>query len=171
MLLLRPFLRPLRASLSVRRCLHSPAIVNKASLVEADHLKENWRLRQHLALSYRLLDSLQLNEGSCNHISVMAPAKADPDSEVMLIAPGFVPEGGGIDWSNVTASSLLGLEPAANVVEGQGVPELSGAVIHLGVRRARPAARVVMHTHTPYATALGCLQDPSLLMIHQNSCR
>ena len=28
-----------------------------------------------------------------------------------------------------------------------------------------------MHTHTPYATALGCLQDPELLMLHQNSCR
>ena len=37
----------------------------------------------------------------------------------MLIAPGFVPEGGGIDWSNVTASSLLGLEPGAAVVEGE----------------------------------------------------
>ena len=31
--------------------------------------------------------------------------------------------------------------------------------------------QVVMHTHTPYATALGCLEDPSLLMVHQNSCR
>ena len=31
--------------------------------------------------------------------------------------------------------------------------------------------QVVMHTHTPYATALGCLEDPSLLMTHQNSCR
>ena len=28
-----------------------------------------------------------------------------------------------------------------------------------------------MHTHTPYATALGCLEDPSLMMVHQNSCR
>ena len=28
-----------------------------------------------------------------------------------------------------------------------------------------------MHTHTPYATALGCLEDPSLIMVHQNSCR
>ena len=37
----------------------------------------------------------------------------------MLIAPGFVPEGGGIDWGNVTASSLLGLDPGATVVEGQ----------------------------------------------------
>ena len=31
--------------------------------------------------------------------------------------------------------------------------------------------QVVMHTHTPYATALGCLEDPSLVMTHQNSCR
>ena len=27
------------------------------------------------------------------------------------------------------------------------------------------------HTHTPYATALGCLKDPRLEMIHQNTCR
>jgi len=170
-MVLGSLLRRTLTSSIVRRSLHSPAIINPASLVQTNHLKENLRLRQHLALSYRLFDSLQLNEGSCNHISVMAPARANPDKEVMLIAPGFVPEGGGIDWGDVTASSLLGLKPDATVVEGEGVPELSGAVIHLGVRRARPGARVVMHTHTPYATALGCLQDPSLLMIHQNSCR
>ena len=39
--------------------------------------------------------------------------------QVMLIAPGFVPEGGGIDWGDVTASSLLGLQPDAAVVEGE----------------------------------------------------
>ena len=37
----------------------------------------------------------------------------------MLIAPGFVPEGGGIDWGDVTASSLLGLQPDAAAVEGE----------------------------------------------------
>ena len=161
----------------------------------------------------------------------------------MLIAPGFVPEGGGIDWGNVTASSLLGLEPGAAVVEGQVILAssfVSGLQVysHCHVRcqdrianshfslsqfvpggpravwRSHPpggeastswgqvskllrmfcmdstchshgivsllgnkestlisSGRVVMHTHTPYATALGCLQDPSLLMIHQNSCR
>ena len=71
----------------------------------------------------------------------------------------------------VTASGLLGLVGAGEVVEGEGEPELSGACIHLGVRRVRPTARVVMHTHTPYATALGCLEDPQLLPVHQNSCR
>ena len=91
----------------------------------------------------------------------------------------------------MTASSILGLDTEGRVMEGQGEPELSGACIHLGVRRTRPGAKVnteirimsielmtllllmqvVMHTHTPYATALGCLEDPSLVMIHQNSCR
>ena len=91
----------------------------------------------------------------------------------------------------MTASSILGLDTEGRVMEGQGEPELSGACIHLGVRRTRPGAKVnteirimsielmtllllmqvVMHTHTPYATALGCLEDPSLVMTHQNSCR
>ena len=53
-------------------------------------------------------------------------------------------QGGGIDWSRVTASSILGLDGQGAVMEGQGEPELSGACIHLGVRRARPGARVIM---------------------------
>jgi len=134
--------------------------------------EENFRLRQNLALSYRLIDDLNLNEGSCNHLSVMAPARAGgSNKDLMLIAPGYMPDGGGIDWCRVTASSILGLGHQGEVLEGEGEPELSGACIHLGVRRAKPEAKVVMHTHTPYATALGCLQDPSLLMLHQNSCR
>ena len=59
-------------------------------------------------------------------------------------APGHLPQGGGIDWSRVTATSILGLDRAGAVLEGQGEPELSGACIHLGVRRARPEARVIM---------------------------
>ena len=51
-------------------------------------------------------------------------------------------EGGGIDWSQVTASSILGLDTEGRVMEGQGEPELSGACIHLGVRRSRPGAKV-----------------------------
>jgi len=134
--------------------------------------EENKRLRMNLALAYRILDELSLNEGACNHLSVMAPPQEPgKDEEIMLLAPGHIPGGGGIDWSNVTASGLLGLDKEATVVEGEGVPELSGAVIHLGARRTKPGARVLMHTHTPYATALGCLEDPQLLMMHQTSCR
>jgi len=151
------------------RSVHIPT-ATEARTIKADPKEENWRLRQNLALSYRLLDDHALNEGSCNHLSVMAPGRSS-SGQVMLIAPGYVPEGGGIDWSMVTASSIIGLGTQGEVLEGEGLPELSGACIHLGVRRAKPEAKVVMHTHTPYATALGCLEDPSLIMTHQNSCR
>ena len=35
-------------------------------------------------------------------------------------APGHLEEGGGIDWSRVTASSILGLDRLGEVVEGRG---------------------------------------------------
>ena len=71
----------------------------------------------------------------------MAPGSSTT-AQVMLIAPGYVPEGGGIDWSMVTASSIIGLGTQGEVLEGEGLPELSGACIHLGVRRAKPEAKV-----------------------------
>ena len=50
----------------------------------SDPAMENNRLRQNLALSYRLLDRFNLNEGTCNHLTVMAPAR-DGRGEVYLI--------------------------------------------------------------------------------------
>ena len=42
-----------------------------------------------LALSYRLLDHLGLNEGACNHLSIIAPARnGKQGEEVMLLGPG-----------------------------------------------------------------------------------
>ena len=52
------------------------------------------------------------------HLGILK-SKTINNLQVMLIAPGFVPEGGGIDWGAVTASSLLGLRPDAAVVEGE----------------------------------------------------
>ena len=34
---------------------------------------ENRRVRRNLALAYRLLNRLELNEGVCNHLTAMAP--------------------------------------------------------------------------------------------------
>ena len=35
---------------------------NEARMARSDPVRENWRLRQNLALSYRLFDDLSLNE-------------------------------------------------------------------------------------------------------------
>ena len=49
--------------------------------------EENTRIRRQLALAYRLIDRLQLNEGACNHLTAMAPAK-DGKGQIMLVVPG-----------------------------------------------------------------------------------
>ena len=57
----------------------------EARTVRKDPAEENWRLRQNLAVAYRVINDLSLNEGSCNHLSVMAPAASGCGEEVMLI--------------------------------------------------------------------------------------
>ena len=104
-------------------------------------MQENWRLRRHLALAYRLLDRLELNEGACNHLTVMAPAQ-NGSGEVMLVVPGVLPDGSALHWSQVTASSLIGIDANQNVVEKgslNGDPEDSASCIHLGFRHVQRA--------------------------------
>ncbi|XP_076060986.1 putative aldolase class 2 protein RP493 [Oratosquilla oratoria] len=125
----------------------------------------NRAARLELAAAYRGLDALGLNEGVCNHLSVMAPAADGSDQEVMLVFEY------GHHFSEVTASSLLAVDADAKTVEGQGRPDITAACIHLGIRRVRPDAKVIFHTHQPYATTLACLKDPELKMVHQNSTR
>lgn len=55
---------------------------------------ENWRRRVDLAASYRIFERLNLHEGVCNHLSMMAPA-ASGEGQVMLIVPY------GLHWSEV----------------------------------------------------------------------
>ena len=57
----------------------------EARTVRRDPAEENWRLRQNLAVAYRVINDLSLNEGSFNHLSVMAPAASGSGEEVMLI--------------------------------------------------------------------------------------
>jgi ribulose-5-phosphate 4-epimerase/fuculose-1-phosphate aldolase len=55
------------------------------------------------------------------------------------------------------------------VVAGRGLVEDTALYIHLSVHRLVPAARCVLHTHMPYATALGMLENPRLEMAGQNA--
>ena len=49
---------------------------------------ENRRIRRNLALAYRLLNRLELNEGVCNHLTAMAPCRDNSSEETMLVIPG-----------------------------------------------------------------------------------
>ncbi|XP_074644732.1 putative aldolase class 2 protein CC_1201 [Tubulanus polymorphus] len=138
------------------RCFSDQAAVSAAAI--------NKQARLDLATAYRLLDKERLNEGVCNHLTARVPS-ADGKHEILLLIPY------GMHWSQVTASSLIGVTRDGKVVEGDGIAELAAATIHGGVHSSRPNAHVVLHTHMPYATALTCLKDAKIEMVHQVSLR
>jgi ribulose-5-phosphate 4-epimerase/fuculose-1-phosphate aldolase len=104
--------------------------------------------RIDLAAVLRWSARLGYQQGVCNHFSVMAPESED----VFLVNPE------GLFWSEVTASSLLLCRLDGTIVEGTGTVEKSAFSLHAPIHRHNPRARAVLHTHSPYATAL-CLID------------
>ena len=117
--------------------------------------------RIDMAACYRIMDELKLNEGIDNHLTVMVPGTRDR----FLCIPY------GLNWSEVTASNLLLLDADGNVLEGDGLPDPTAFYIHSRIHLKHPHAVAVLHTHQPHASALCCLEDMEIKMIHQNSCR
>jgi ribulose-5-phosphate 4-epimerase/fuculose-1-phosphate aldolase len=115
--------------------------------------------RIDLAACHRLAAHFGFNEGIDNHLTMLVPGHADR----FYLAPF------GLLWSEVRASDLLEIDFSGRLVAGRGLVEDTALYIHLSVHRQLPAARCVLHTHMPYATALGMLEDPHLAMAHQGA--
>lgn len=114
-----------------------------------------------LAAALRLAAYFGFNEGVCNHFSVAVPGEDDR----FLLNPH------GIHWSMIRASDILTVNAAGDLIEGPGPAELTAFTIHSRVHASNPAARAVLHTHMPYATALTCVEGAELAPVHQNSLR
>jgi ribulose-5-phosphate 4-epimerase/fuculose-1-phosphate aldolase len=117
------------------------------------------RARIDLAACHRLAARFGLSEGIDNHLTLLVPGHA----QRFYLAPF------GLLWSEVRASDLLELDFSGNVVAGRGLVEDTALHIHLAAHRQRPDARCVLHTHMPWATALGMLEEPRLLMAGQSA--
>lgn len=120
---------------------------------------ETQQARIDLAAALRWIARLDLHEGVCNHFTVMLPGRR------FLINPK------GIGFHRITASSLLVIDEAGKVLEGKGRPPTSGYAIHTRIHLLHPDAKVVLHLHAPYSTALCAVQGGRLQMIHQNAAR
>jgi ribulose-5-phosphate 4-epimerase/fuculose-1-phosphate aldolase len=123
------------------------------------HSDAQRQARIDLAACHRLAARFALNEGIDNHLTLLVPGRA----ERFYLAPF------GLLWSEVKASDLMELDFSGSVVAGRGLVEDTALYIHLSVHRLKPAARCVLHTHMPYATALGMLAEPRLEMAGQNA--
>jgi ribulose-5-phosphate 4-epimerase/fuculose-1-phosphate aldolase len=117
-------------------------------------------MRIDLAAAFRLAVRLDLHEGVCNHFSVM-----------LQDGKRFLLNHYGLHWSEVTASNLLELDAAGNVLEGEGELEKTAFYIHSRIHLANPRAACVLHTHMPNATALTLLEGGRLEMVEQNALR
>jgi ribulose-5-phosphate 4-epimerase/fuculose-1-phosphate aldolase len=115
--------------------------------------------RVDLAACHRLAARFGFSEGIDNHLTLLVPGRR----ERFLLAPF------GLLWSEVRASDFMELDFAGTTVAGQGLVEPTALYIHLAVHRQLPQATCVLHTHMPYATALGMLEDPQLRMAGQNA--
>jgi ribulose-5-phosphate 4-epimerase/fuculose-1-phosphate aldolase len=115
--------------------------------------------RIDLAAAFRCAARLDLHEGVCNHFSMLLPGRR------FLINPK------GMHFERMTASSLIVIDEFGKTLEGNGIPSMSGHAIHTRIHLNHPAARVVLHLHAPYSTALTAIDGGRLEMVHQNSTR
>ena len=121
----------------------------------ADAVSES---RVHLAAAHRLAVLHELEEGIDNHFTMTVPGRGGQ----YFILPF------GLHWSEARASDLIVFDEAGRVLEGAGTLELSAQCIHAPIHRVT-GARVVLHTHQTWATALNMLADNRLLPASQTS--
>jgi ribulose-5-phosphate 4-epimerase/fuculose-1-phosphate aldolase len=130
--------------------------------VHALHAQSNTELiRQtkiHLAAALRLAVHDGFDEGIDNHFTVCVPGQEDQ----YMVLPF------GLHWSEASASNLMVFNEAGETLEGEGVVELSARSIHAPLHRIT-GAKVVLHTHQPWALALNMLKDNRLLPATQTA--
>ncbi len=118
--------------------------------------------RIDLAAALRLACRNDWHEGVANHFS----AAVSDDGRRFLVNPRWM------HWSRVRASDLVlcdADDPAT--MDRPDAPDPSAWAIHSALHRDLPQARVALHLHPKYATALATLKDPTILPIDQVTAR
>ena len=117
--------------------------------------------RRDMAAIFRWTARENMHEGIANHFSC---ALSD-DGQIFLMNPY------GIHFSKIKASDLLVMDTNNPPDTSDPRVDITAWGIHGAMHRANPQARVLVHLHTHYATALLSLKDPSLPAIDQTTAR
>ncbi len=121
-----------------------------------------WQLRVDLAAAFRLAVEFDWHESVGNHFS----AAVNDDGSQFLINPKW------LHFSRIRASDLQLLDSNdCSVLDRPDAPDTTAWFIHSHLHRSVPEAKVLLHCHPPYATALATLKDPSIKPIDQNTAR
>jgi ribulose-5-phosphate 4-epimerase/fuculose-1-phosphate aldolase len=127
--------------------------------MSTDNSKE-WSVRCDLAAAYRLMAHFGMDDLISTHLSARLPGK----EHRFLLHPY------GMMFDEITASSLVVVDPEGHVVEEQDAAKINyaGFTIHSAVHMSRENARWVMHTHTVAGMAVAA-QKRGLLPLNQKS--
>lgn len=119
-------------------------------------------LRIDLAAAFRLAFNFGWTESVGNHFSAVVPGAEG----CFLMNPRWML------FSEIRASDLMRLDwNDSETMARPDPPDLSGWCIHSQMHACNPAAKVILHIHPPYATALAGLADPTLKPIEQVTAR
>jgi ribulose-5-phosphate 4-epimerase/fuculose-1-phosphate aldolase len=118
--------------------------------------------RIDLAAAFRWFARLNMHESVANHLSVAVSA----DGSRFLMNPR------GRHFSRICASDLLLLDAHDTAAMSRPeAPDPTAWFLHAGLHARIPHARCVMHLHSKYAVALGCLEDCTMYPIDMNTMR
>ena len=119
-------------------------------------------IREDLAAAFRLIVALDMHESVANHLI----ATVSEDGKQFLMNRKWM------HFSKVTASNLQLLDSEdASVMQSDQAPDPSAWNIHGSVHKLREDAKVLLHVHPTYATALCTLKDPQILPLDNNTAR
>ena len=117
--------------------------------------------KEDLAAAFQMAARQGYDDGIWNHFSLRVPGTRDR----------FLAKCHGPTFAEVTASTLAIVDLEGTVIEGDGIVEASAFFLHAQIHRAREDAVCALHAHTPYATAVTCLEGGRLRWLHQDSLR
>ncbi|WOH57666.1 class II aldolase/adducin family protein [Bradyrhizobium sp. BWC-3-1] len=119
-----------------------------------------WEIRCDLAAAYRLIAHFGMDDLIYTHLSARLPGKEDR----------FLLNRYGMMFDEITASSLVVVDPDGHALEKEQASEINSAgfTIHSAVHMNRADAHCVMHTHTLAGMAVAA-QDQGLLPLNQTS--
>ncbi|QPM92375.1 class II aldolase/adducin family protein [Pseudooceanicola algae] len=119
-------------------------------------------LRQDLSDAFRICHALGWSESVGNHFSAAVSA----DGQQFLLNACWQ------HFATIAPEDLLLLDSRdKSVLDRPGAPDASAWCVHGTLHRRLPEARVILHAHSPYATALACLADPAMVPIDNNTAR
>jgi len=106
----------------------------------------NFIKERHEVIQYgKALVTHGLTKGTGGNVSVYSR-----ENEYMLISPSAM------NYSEIELEDVVVMDLAGRVIEGKRKPSTEH-LMHLALYRGRSDVNAVVHTHSPYCTALSCI--------------